>query len=84
MTSRRVLVLSRGEESIVARLREEAAELGRLRKLTDAAERRRDGLIVKLRRAGLPGRFIEEHAGVSNVRVFQIEKREAGKRGSTP
>lgn len=75
MPSRRVLVLSRGEESTVDRLKDEAAEVARLKALLSAAEARRNLLILKLRHAGLPGRFIEQHAGMSNVAIFQLEKR---------
>lgn len=64
--------LTRGEEALLDRLRDEAAEIARLRAHLAAAKRRRDALIAKARYAGFTVREIEKVAGISNARVAQL------------
>lgn len=71
---RTIRTLTRGEESLVARLKEEAVAIAALRLRLRHHRRLRDLLIGKARHAGFTVREIERMAGVSNVRVSQLQQ----------
>ena len=68
--------VTRGHAALIDRLRDEAIAIARARHLLAHHRRMRNLLIEKARCAGFTVREIEKHAGVSNVRVSQLRKRD--------
>lgn len=74
-TIRKQVELDRGVRGVLDRLADQRDEIATLERRLRAAKKRRLALIQKARYAGLSLRKIEPFAGVSNVRIHQLERR---------
>jgi hypothetical protein len=73
--SERVLILTRGEQGVMANLGKEQAELERWQRKVDAVKARRDLLVAKLVRSGVPSRTIGAAAHLSSPGVGLVARR---------